>query len=249
VANSPEPAGLTVILGVIGMDAELAGVQLEQRIRYHFKNSALMQEALTHKSFSNEQGDGNLPDNERLEFLGDAVLSLLVSQYVFREYPRLSEGDLTRLRAEVVSEKGLVPVARQLDLGAFLLLGKGEERSGGREKSSLLANALEALLGAVFCDGGFEAARAMAEDLLREPIVRAARRKAGDYKTRLQELLQGRYGEVPAYPLLEASGPAHQRTYRVEVRFRGRAIGTGQGHSKKAAEQEAARSALEHLEL
>ncbi len=231
------------------MDVELAGVQLEQRIRYHFKNSALMQEALTHKSFSNEQGNGTLPNNERLEFLGDAVLSLLVSQYVFREYPRFSEGDLTRLRAEVVSEKGLVTVARQLDLGAFLLLGKGEERSGGRKKNSLLANTLEALLGAVFCDGGFEAVRAMAEDLLREPIVRAACRKAGDYKTHLQELLQGRYGEVPAYQVLEAAGPAHQRTYRVEVRFRDRAVGTGQGHSKKAAEQEAARSALEYLKL
>ena len=221
---------------------------LESTIQYVFVDKTLLQEALSHKSFSNEQNDRSAPDNERLEFLGDAVLGLVVSHYVFRFFPQLPEGELTRIRSEVVSEKGLASIGKVLGLGDYMHLGKGEERSGGRRKSSLLANTLEALLGAVFCDGGFECARQVIESLFSENIQRAARRKAGvDYKTRLQERLQAQFGEVPQYVLVASEGPPHQRSYTVEAHFREAPIGQGQGHSKKSAEQAAAKQALEYF--
>ncbi len=221
---------------------------LEKTIHYEFDDKALLLEALSHKSFSNEQNDRSAPDNERLEFLGDAVLGLVVSHYVFRFFPQLPEGELTRIRSEVVSEKGLAVIGKAVGLGDYMHLGKGEERSGGRRKSSLLANTLEALLGAVFCDGGFECARQVIEFLFSESIQRAARRKAGvDYKTRLQERMQAQFGEVPQYVLVGSEGPPHQRSYTVEAHFREASIGQGQGHSKKSAEQAAAKQALDHF--
>lgn len=221
---------------------------LEKTIEYAFLDKALLEEALTHKSFSNEQNDRSTPDNERLEFLGDAVLGVVVSHYVFRTFPRLPEGELTRIRSEVVSEKGLAVIGRAIRLGDFMRLGKGEERSGGRTKSSLLANTVEAVLGAVFCDGGFDAVKPVVEALFASSIRNAARRKAGvDYKTRLQERLQALHGGMPHYELVHVEGPPHQRTYSVEAQFRGDCIGQGQGRSKKSAEQEAAKQALEHL--
>lgn len=221
---------------------------LEETIGHVFGDQSLLEEALTHKSFSNEQNDRPTPDNERLEFLGDAVLGVVVSHFIFRHYPRVPEGELTRIRSEVVSEKGLAVIGRTIGLGDFLRLGKGEERSGGRRKSSLLANTMEAVLGAVFCDGGFDDAKRVIEALFSSSIQHAARRKAGvDYKTRLQERLQAHHGEVPQYVLVEAEGPPHQRCYTVEARFRESCIGQGQGRSKKAAEQAAAKQALEHL--
>jgi ribonuclease-3 len=222
---------------------------LENTIRYAFENKDILLEALTHKSFSNEQNDPSARDNERLEFLGDAVLGVVVSHYVFRTFPKLSEGELTRIRSEVVSEKGLAVIGKGLDLGKFMRLGRGEERSGGRRKSSLLANTMEALIGAVFIDSGFENVRRVIENLFADSIRHAARRKAGvDYKTRLQERLQARYGDVPQYVLIHAEGPPHQRSYTVEARFRDSCIGQGQGRSKKTAEQAAARQALERME-
>jgi len=222
---------------------------LEEKIGYRFSDTALLREALTHKSFSNEQHGRDVHHNERLEFLGDAVLDLVVSHALFRDFPALAEGELTRIRAEVVSEKGLAFIGRHLGLGDSLRLGRGEERSGGREKDSLIADALEALLGAVFCDGGFESARRMIEALCTAPIERSARRKAGiDYKTRLQELLQARQGRPPSYALTLAEGPDHQRVYTIEVCTEGETIGSGRGRTKKAAEQEAAREALSRLE-
>lgn len=221
---------------------------LEQRLGYRFAEPALLRESLTHKSYSNEH-PGSTGHSERLEFLGDAVLDLVVGHALFSGYAVLPEGELTRLRAELVREEGLAAVGRRLDLGACLLLGRGEERSGGRDKDSLIADALEALLGAVFCDGGFEAARAVVAPLFASSLERALQRKGGgDHKTRLQELLQARQGVTPDYVLVAAEGPDHQRTYTAEVRFGGEIIGCGKGRTKKAAEQRAAGEALGRLE-
>ncbi len=220
---------------------------LQERIGYRFKDASLLQEALTHKSYSNERA-GDLPYNERLEFLGDAVLDLIVSDRLFHLYPSESEGELTRIRAEVVSEKGLALIARRIGLGECLALGRGEEKSGGRLKDSLNADALEALLGAVFRDGGLAPVSAVVESLFDDAIRHSARRKAGiDHKTRLQEILQGRKDAPPRYVLLGVEGPDHDRTYTVEVRNDVEALGRGLGKSKKAAEQQAAREALERL--
>ncbi len=216
----------------------------QEILNYRFRDLRLLEEALTHKSFSNEQPE-NIPHNERLEFLGDAALDLVVSHFIFESFPAMPEGEMSRIRSEVVSERGLALVARHLGLGKFLWLGRGEERSGGREKDSLLANALEAVLGAVFCDGGFESVRRIALSRYEEPIRHAAESKEGiDYKTRLQELLQATSGRLPVYQLVRAEGPDHDRRYFVEVRFGDAVIGAGAGRSKKTAEQEAARQAL-----
>ena len=220
---------------------------LVERIDYRFSDPVLLREALTHKSFSNEQAQP-LADNERLEFLGDAVLGLAVGHFLFRHFFRISEGELSRIRAEVVNEPSLAAAARTLGIGECLLLGKGEERSGGRDKDSLIADGFEALLGAIFCDGGFEEARRIIEALLGESLHQAARRKTGlDYKTRLQEHLQARSGRPPEYVLALVEGPDHERMHSVEVRFEGNTIGRGRGRTKKGAEQEAAREALELL--
>ena len=221
---------------------------LQDNIDYRFVDVTLLVEALTHKSYSNEQSGEAIACNERLEFLGDAVLDLVVSRYMFRRFPEAQEGELTRIRAEVVSEKGLSIVARPLHLGGFLRLGRGEERSGGRDKDSLVANALEALLGAVFCDGGFESACDLAEKLFANSIVEAAQRKHGlDHKTHLQEISQARYALVPEYVLVCEDGPEHRRHYTVEVRLADKTLGQGQGSTKKKAEQQAALRAIARL--
>ena len=220
---------------------------LEQQIGYRFQNRLLPQQALTHKSFSHEQAGDPVMHNERLEFLGDAVLELAVSDRVFNHYPDIPEGGLTRIRSEIVSEKGLLSVARQLRLGDGLRLGKGEEKSGGRRKPSLLSDALEALLGAVFCDGGFAAAGRVVERLFAETIEQMAGSQYGtDYKTCLQEALQARFNQLPQYTLIQVSGPDHQRVFKMEVRFDEQLLGVGEGSSKKIAEQQAATAALKH---
>lgn len=214
-------------------------------IGYVFKDEGMLCEALTHKSYSNEHPESAKGHNERLEFLGDAVLDMVVSQRIFLDYPRLPEGELTRIRAEVVSEPALAAVARLLAVGDYLRLGRGEEKSGGRHKESLIANAVEALLGAIYLDGGLEAVRMVVDHLFTEAIEQAFRRKSGiDYKTRLQEVLQARQGSPPAYRLVRAEGPDHDRTYTIEVLHGGRSIGAGSGVTKKAASQQAARQAL-----
>jgi len=222
---------------------------LEERIGYQFSSPALLDEALTHRSFTNEQPGVTSPHNERLEFLGDAVLTLVVSATIFAAYPGVSEGELTRIRAEVVNEQALAAIARRLELGPLLRLGRGEERSGGGDKDSLLANGLEALFGGVFLDGGFAAARPLVENLLAGAIVEAAGRKDGiDSKSRLQELVQARQGHAPSYHLAEVAGPDHQRVYVVTVAVDGVILGRGRGRTKKAAEQAAAREALAQLQ-
>ncbi|MCK5825738.1 MAG: ribonuclease III [Desulfuromusa sp.] len=222
---------------------------LETTIGYTFTDRQLLLQALTHKSFSNEQTEF-VPHNERLEFLGDAVLELAVSDWVFNHYPDIPEGGLTRIRAEVVSERGLSQIASRLQIGAVLRLGKGEEMSGGGEKPSLLADALEALLGAIYREGGFALVRQVVEKVFRDVIEKSALLRYGsDYKTCLQERLQALYGHLPEYRLVQVDGPDHQKIFSMEVFFSGKLLGKGSGSSKKNAEQKAAAVALDHLLL
>jgi ribonuclease-3 len=222
--------------------------QLQEEIGYRFSDPGLLCEALTHKSFSNENPDVASACNERLEFLGDAVLDLVISQRTFRDYPDLHEGDLTRVRAELVRERNLAELGRRLDLGTFLMMGKGERRSGGEGKDSLLANAIEAVFGAIFLDGGYAAAEPVVEELFRAQIELAVNNQLEiDYKTRLQEHCQRVHNQTPEYVLVDESGPDHQRHYSIDVRLKGKWVSSGQGRSKKMAEQDAARGALEVL--
>jgi ribonuclease-3 len=217
---------------------------LQEKLNYSFRNDALLAEAMTHRSYANESHSDELPDNERLEFLGDAVLDLIISQYLMESLPDSHEGDLTRIRAEVVALPCLARLARSLDIGSALLLGRGEENSGGRDKSSLLADALEALFGAIFTDGGFEAAQSTIMPLF-VPLLRQASIDDGqDFKSRLQELMQSTHRELPVYTLIETTGPAHERLYRVDVIIDGSVYGSGQGRTKKSAEQAAAQATL-----
>jgi len=220
---------------------------LQRTIGYCFTEPALLLEALTHKSFSNET-QGTAPCGERLEFLGDAVLDLVVGAAAFATYVDFPEGELTRIRAELVNEKCLAAVARQLGLGPCLRLGRGERRSGGEDKDSLLADAVEALFGAIFREGGYEAARQVILPLFAERLALAAKRQYDlDFKTLLQEESQRRYGRAPTYRLLQTEGPDHDPTYIVEVSVDGAASGRGEGRTKKAAEQQAAAAALARL--
>jgi ribonuclease-3 len=221
--------------------------ELQASLGYSFADRALLAEALTHRSYANER-PGDLPDNERLEFLGDAVLDLVISQFLMTHRPNSPEGELTRIRAEVVALPSLERLARSLDLGHCLLLGRGEELSGGRNKASLLADALEALFGAIFTDGGFEVARRVMLPLFVPLLQQAVADEGQDYKSRLQEFLQATQRGLPVYQLVETTGPAHERTYRVEAMIDGRLYGSGEGRTKKGAEQAAARVALDVLD-
>jgi ribonuclease-3 len=221
--------------------------ELQRRIDYHFDDRHLLCEAMTHRSYANEQNGSGLADNERLEFLGDAVLDLAVGSLLLREHPGFAEGDLTRVRAEVVAEPSLAQLAKELQLGDCLLLGRGEERSGGRSKSSLLANSFEALLGAMFLDSSYERAEAVIRQIVLPSIDEACQRTGQDYKTQLQELVQSRQQALPEYRLVESSGPPHQRVYVVEVLIEKKVCGRGEGRSKKKAEQAAANEVLDAI--
>lgn len=219
---------------------------------YRFTNPSFLIEALTHKSYVNERRDSGRKHNERLEFLGDAVLSLIVSDYLTRQYPEFSEGTLSKLKAKLVSEAPLANVARKLDLGARLKLGRGEERSNGRDKASLLADVLEAVIAAVYLDGGFEASRTFTmealTDELRDIDVLQGQSGGDDYKTRFQEWCQKRYESLPRYVVVRETGPDHQKVFEVEVQVNDSVLGIGRGLSKKEAEQKAAQRALEQAE-
>ena len=223
--------------------------ELEQKLNYAFHNSALLQEAMSHSSYANEHRAAHLNSNERLEFLGDSVLGFVTAEFLFRQHPDLPEGDLTRIRAALVCEQSLYEVARKLDLGRYLKLGRGEEAGGGRQRISILADATEAVFAAVYLDGGIEAAAALIHRLLldaeREEVVEERRR---DYKTALQELVQRHADQVLTYRMVGEAGPDHDKTFAAEVLLNGEAIGAGSGHSKKEAEQAAAKAALEDLE-
>ncbi|MGA2829032.1 MAG: ribonuclease III [Streptosporangiaceae bacterium] len=201
----------------------------------------LLERALTHRSYAYE--NGGLPTNERLEFLGDSVLGVVVTDTLFRGYPNLPEGQLAKLRAAVVNMTALADVARGLDLGAYVRLGRGEDGTGGRDKPSILADTLEAVIGAVYIDCGADAASGLVHRLFDSVIERSARLGAGlDWKTSLQELTAARLLGVPEY-YVEESGPDHQKSFRAFVRIGGQVMGTGEGRSKKAAEQQAAEAA------
>jgi ribonuclease-3 len=221
--------------------------RLLERLNYRFQDPSLLDEALTHKSYLNEAPERSCRDNERLEFLGDAVLDLMISELFLARFPEAPEGTLSKLRAKTVSEAALGQVARRLDLGAALRLGRGEELTGGRDKPSLLADALEAVIAAVYLDGGLAAARHVALPAFAEVIDNLSRPEAADHKTELQEICQRDFGGLPAYRVLRESGPDHDKQFDVEIAIRGEVYGVGTGRSKKEAEQKAARSALEKL--
>jgi ribonuclease III len=222
--------------------------KLQETLRYEFRNPGLLEEALRHSSFVNEQSDADLRDNERLEFLGDAVLNLVIGHLLMQTHPHMHEGDLSRVRANMVNETQLAEIARSLDLGPHLLLGKGEIQSNGREKSSLLANALEAVVAAIYLDNGFESAAAMVKGHF-GPLVQSVATQTPwqDFKSRLQEAVQSAIKEIPQYRVVDESGPDHEKTFTVEMRV-GAIQTQGTGKSKKAAEQEAARNGLELFE-
>ncbi len=218
---------------------------------YEFKNPALLAEALTHKSHVNER-KSHRKNNERLEFLGDAVLSLIISDHLATLYPHLSEGALSKLKAKLVSEQSLASAARRLHLGVRLQVGRGEELSKGREKPSLLADAMEAVIAAVYVDDGLEASRRFTLAVLAEELQEAESQQAkpggDDYKTRLQEWCQRRYDRLPRYVTVRETGPDHHKMFEVEVQVDGTVRGTGHGYSKKEAEQLAAQQALNQME-
>lgn len=218
---------------------------LAQKLGYEFNTTELLAQAFRHASYVNELGMAEIGDNERLEFLGDAVLSLAVSHILMDVFRDASEGHLSKWRASVVNEKVLSDLAKELDLGAYVLLGKGEELSGGREKPSILADALEALLGAVYLDGGFEPAKQIVGRLLMPNIENLeGEGQAEDFKSLLQEFTQETLRTRPEYVLIGEFGPAHDRTFRVALQVQERTIAEGEGKSKKEAEQMAAKEAF-----
>lgn len=222
--------------------------ELQSAVGYRFVGPDLLVEALTHRSFLNENPGDCGADNQRLEFFGDAILDFSVSSLLFRRFPQSREGDLTRLRARLVDEENLARMAGNIGLGACLRLGRGEERDGGRSKPSILADAYEALLAAVYLDGGMPAIEALVAAQF-APLMEggALTGLRDDYKTLFQELSQERFGIVPAYRMVGESGPPHQRLFTAEATIGGETVGTGEGRSKKVAEQAAARDALERL--
>ena len=220
---------------------------LEAAIGYQFKNITLLQNALTHSSYANERWHNSLKSNERLEFLGDSILGMVVAEYLYKNFPDRPEGELTRMRADMVCEKTLASVAARINLGHHLMLGNGEEQGGGRSRDSILADAVESVIAASFLDGGMAAARSFIEKFI---LVEVPVRKMhnADYKTALQELIQQKKNQTLSYALVGESGPDHDKRFEVEVSLNGRVIGTGTGSSKKRAEQMAAQSALENLQ-
>jgi ribonuclease-3 len=221
---------------------------LEEKLAYRFREAVLVETALTHRSWMNETQDGDRTDNERLEFLGDAVLALVSSDLLMRRFPEQPEGELSKARAAIVNEAGLARIAETLTLGQWIFLGRGEEQAGGRQKRSLLANAFEALLGAVYLDGGFEAAFGVAARLI-EPILADVPTVASkDFKSRLQELAQARLQLAPAYTVLSETGPDHAKTFEVAILIGDKEYGRAFGRSKKEAQQNAAEQALALME-
>lgn len=219
--------------------------KLEEICGHRFSDPGLLRQAMTHTSFANENGTGHAGSNERLEFLGDAVLELVSSEFLCEQYPDMPEGDLTRLRASLVCEPTLAMDAREIGLPDFLLLGRGEEQTGGRNRDSLVSDALEALIGAVYRDGGLDPARVFIRKTILNDIEH--KRLFSDSKTILQERLQKKDGDEIRYELAGESGPDHARHFKVRVCLGSRVLGEGEGRSKKAAEQKAAYQALIRL--
>lgn len=218
---------------------------LQNKIGYQFKNPALLNEALTHSSYANEHKSQHIKYNERLEFLGDSVLSIVVSDYIYKNCPELPEGELTKLRASLVCEKSLYEFAKKIDLGKYLVLSKGERNNGGADRPSILSDAFEALIAAIYIDGGLAPASKHILNFVIPAIKNSKKKKINDYKTTLQEIIQKNPGEKLEYVLVKESGPDHNKHFIVEVHLNSNVIGKGGGRSKKEAEQQAAREALE----
>ncbi len=222
---------------------------LENELGYEFKDIGLLREALQHSSYVNEQSDPALQDNERLEFLGDAVLDLVITHILMKHFPQTREGELSRMRAAIVNESQLAAVAQKLNLGQYLLLGKGEALSHGEEKSSILADALEAVIAAVYLDGGLKNAFDVIERQFSRVISQVGERLAAeDFKSRLQELVQVRFKTIPNYTVIAESGPDHDKTFEVRLSIGTSLTTHGTGKSKKAAEQAAAQVAFGQLQ-
>ena len=221
--------------------------ELQQTLCYEFKHIDILVESLRHSSFVNENLELDFQDNERLEFLGDAVLNLIVGHMLMRRYPHLKEGDLSKMRANLVNESQLASIARQMNLGSYLQLGKGEIQTEGWDKQSILADALEAVIAAVYLDGGFDAAFRIIDghfSFLLDAVVTSTTNH--DYKSRVQELVQMKQQQMPIYTVIHESGPDHDKTFRVQLTV-AKIQAEGEGKSKKAAEQDAARIGLELL--
>ena len=222
---------------------------LQYSLGYWFKDLSILKQAVTHRSYVNEHPESAMRHNERLEFLGDAVLNLTLSDLLLKKYPDLPEGSLSKIRAGQVNEKKLAALSLQLGLGAFLLIGKGEEQTGGREKASLLANAFEAVLGAIYLEGGFQSAMTFIDRLFQSHIDDDQYQGPGDHKTFLQEYCQGKLKTMPAYTVYREEGPDHQKIFFVEVKIQGQVVSKGKGKTKKEAQQKAAEEALKQLKL
>ena len=222
--------------------------ELEKKIGYMFKNKSLMTEALTHSSHANENRGKGGRSNERLEFLGDSILGMLVARRLFSRFPDMPEGKMTRLRAELVCEQSLVEVAQELKLGGYMRFGKGEELSGGRERPSIIADVVEAMLAAIYLDAGIEQAAKFVDEYILRPLDSEGENFTTDFKTALQEIIQQQQGVQPIeYRVVDESGPDHRKVFSVEVCLNGEIAGMGSGHTKKEAEQAAAKVALEGL--
>ena len=219
---------------------------LEEAIGYHFQNISLLQNALAHSSYANERWHNSLLSNERLEFLGDSILGMLVAEYLYRSFPDRPEGELTRMRADMVCEKTLAKVANEIHLGEHLLLGHGEEQGGGRTRDSILADAVESVIAASFLDGGIQAAKKFIQTFILVEVPVSQLHNV-DYKTKLQELVQQKKNQVLTYELTAESGPDHDKHFSVAVSLNGTVVGLGEGTSKKRAEQESARDAIGKL--
>lgn len=222
-------------------------VELQKKIGYTFQNTAYLAIALTHSSYANENRSAP-PNNERQEFLGDAVLSIIVADYIFR-HRKVPEGELTKIRASLVCENALAVFANQISLGSYLMLGKGEEHNGGRTRPSILADAFEALIAAIYLDGGMGAATAFVLPFIEDTVETAAGTDLHDYKTQLQEVIQKNPEERVNYVLVDEQGPDHDKRFSVEVHLNSNVIGRGTGKSKKLAEQAAAKEALSLMGL
>ena len=220
---------------------------LEERLGYSFRNRALLETALTHSSYANENRASGIVCNERLEFLGDSVLGVTVADFLYRHFPDMPEGRMTRLRAELVCEQSLHRVALELHLGDYLRLGKGEDHNGGRKRASILSDAVEAVIAAMYLDAGMETAAGFIHRCLLDDVRAIETPTFTDYKTSLQELVQRHSGQVLSYELVGEEGPDHAKTFRVQVCLNGDPIGRGTGRTKKEAEQAAAANALEAL--
>lgn len=219
--------------------------ELENRLEYKFKDRSLLRLALTHSSYANEIKDQKTDYNERLEFLGDSVLGIVISEYVYLQNADFKEGELTKMRSKIVCEQTLAECAKDIDLGEYMLFGKGEELTGGRTRRSILADAFEALLASLYLDGGFYAVKPIIFKLMQEKIdMAAAGLIVDDYKTHLQEIIQVKKENRIKYELMGETGPDHRKTFQTAVKLNGTVIGTGEGRSKKESEQEAAKMAL-----